>query len=401
MTSLARLFPVSLDRGISALLRDARRSCDDSVLLSQQRLSPIVSINENPALDFQPTAAETPIQNGVFVPIGFAAALILCLSGCRGAAYRDVYTQKMSSEIRNLEDQLYDADYQNQVLRDQLASAEARAAQVMVPQSARPSRTIFGRTLNESGEVIDTRDNRIAPPSSRPLPRRSDTKSPELAPPALPARPLDNAKTLEPPGEPVPPGRNDLMVPDVELGEPTPPSSELPDSLPEFQPGQIKLPETAKILGTSKLAEPVAIRINNGLSGGHKSDDASATEGIELLIEAIDDAGKTVDLTKFDIDANLSVVLLDPSRPGSESRLGKWDFGPEKIREMLNSTSDSALHTGRLHVVIPWGDARPEASVVIAHVRLSADEVIMQTQGEIATVQATAANWTPRASTTR
>jgi len=343
-----------------------------------------------------PLAGEMPEKIGVSVTRGFIAALVLLSSGCRGAAYRDVYTQKMTSEIRNLEDQLYDADYQNQVLRDELMRAEMRAAQVVVPQAARPPRSFFGKTLNQDGEVVDLRTNRS--PKPMPIPK---AESPERMTPKLPARPLDNTESFEPPSEPVPPGSIDLLIPDVELGDPVPPMNELPDSLPEFQPGQIKLPDSAKILGNGPPPAPVAIRINNGLSGGHKSDDVAATEGVELLIEAIDESGKVVDLSQFNIDANLSIVLLDPARSADTARLGKWDFGPEQIHEMLSSNPASPIHQGRLQVVIPWGEERPASTTVMAHVRLSADEIVMQTQGEIATNHAMAANWTPRASTKR
>lgn len=333
--------------------------------------------------------------------LGLLAALIFLSSGCRGAAYRDVYTQKMTSEIRNLEDQLYDADYQNQVLRDELMRAEIRAAQVVVPQAARPPRSFFGKTLNENGEVVDQRMNRS--PEAMPTPQADSSQrtAPNPATPKLPARPLDNIESFEPPSEPVPPGSSDLMIPDVELGDPVPPMNELPDSPPEFQPGQIKLPDSAKILGAGPAPSPVAIRINNGLSGGHKTDDAAATEGVELLIEAIDESGNVVDLSEFNIDANLSIVLLDPARSPDTARLGKWDFGPDRIHDMMRSNPASPLHQGRLQVVIPWGEERPASTTVMAHVRLSADEVVMQTQGEIATNHAMAANWTPRASTKR
>ncbi|MCA9138772.1 MAG: hypothetical protein KDB00_18500, partial [Planctomycetales bacterium] len=45
---------------------------------------------------------------------------ICVVAGCRGRAHEDLYRAKMANEIRVLEDQLYDADYQNRVLRDEL-----------------------------------------------------------------------------------------------------------------------------------------------------------------------------------------------------------------------------------------------------------------------------------------
>ena len=376
--------------------------------------------------------AEMLKKTSISALFGLAAALSLMVSvtaGCRGSAYRDVYQQKMASEIRVLEDQLYEADYQNQILQDQVLRAEVNASQVIVPEN-RPRRTFLGKTLSDAGEVIDAPSSKagsaagntssetpFAPTLSAPeLPaKRPATSTPTPAPtPKLPARPLDSPKTngsFTPPAEPVPPGASDLSIPDVQLGEPVPPPEvemipdSIPDSLPnlipEAPPGQIKLPESVKILGSGPPAEPVAIRINLGLSGGHKSDDAPATEGISLFVEAIDEKGAVVSLDQFDIDANLSVVLLDPAQPGATARLGKWEFGPEQIREMLRPGIAVGRGGTGMNVVIPWGNQRTTSPKVIAHVRLSAGDVAMQTQAEIATAQPAMAQWTPRATRIR
>lgn len=397
-------------------------------------LLPIVPFAESSELPL-PSAFTTEMldKTGILGQFGVVASLLLAFSfagGCRGSAYRDVYQQKMASEVRILEDQLYEADYQNQVLQDQVMRAEVKAAQVVVPDS-RPRRTLFGKTLNESGEVIDApgkASNSLLP--SEPEPAKN------LPPPMLPARPLDgqNQNRLKsnllsplanpksngnltppkepvPPSEPVPPGAADLLVPDVQLGEPVPPpqSDALPDSLPdsppnlvpEALPGQIKLPDSAKILGSGTPLEPVAIRINLGLSGGHKAENSQALEGINLFVEAIDEKGTVVSLDQFDIDANLTVVLLDPTQPSSTARLGKWEFGPDEIREMLRPGIALGKSGAGINIVIPWEKQRPESTTVIAHVRLSAGDVAMQTQAEIATAEPAMAQWTPRATRIR
>ncbi len=326
--------------------------------------------------------AERPRFSQFLAQCGLAAALMFCVCGCRSDAYSDVYRQKMAGEIRVLEDQLYEADYENQVLRDEVSRAQMKAAQIIVPES-RPPRSLFGKTRSEGGEIVDVPKERPKPKlPARPL----DGNTPSLKPP-----PADE-KSLLPPAEPVPPGASDLEIPDVELGDPMPPPA---GNAPESLPGKIELPDL-KILGMESLEPPVAIRINSGLSGGHKTDDVPAIEGVLLIVEAIDESGAQVPLEEFDIAASLSVVLLDPARSGDQARLGKWDFGPEQIRDMIHPGGNSLLGSG-LHIVIPWGETRPEATTVIAHVKLAADEVVMQTQAEIATAQPAMAQWTPRA----
>jgi len=339
--------------------------------------------------------------------------LLATFAGCRGAAYRDVYSQKMAAEIRNLENQLYDADYQNQVLQDQLTRAEARASQIVVPNQ-RPPRRFLGRELDADGNVIDMRPQNpeFADPNLRFAPTPPD-RAP--ATPKLPARPLDGMEplqppreppqppreVLEPPREPVPPGKSDLTIPDVELGDPVPPSTNAPDSPLEFDPAKITIPGDARLLSPRAQPEPVSIRVNPGLSGGHQTDDSKTPAGVELLIEAIDESGKVVNLAGFDVDATMTVVLLDPTKAPDAARIGKWDFGPEEIRDMIQTDTVSPQYAGNLHVIIPWQSVRPETGAVIAHIRLAADGAVLKTQAEINTKQPAVAQWTPRASIRR
>ena len=55
-----------------------------------------------------------------------------CISGC-GRAHSDLYQQRMASEIRVLEDQLYDADYQNQVLQEKLHRYQDKVQSSRIP----------------------------------------------------------------------------------------------------------------------------------------------------------------------------------------------------------------------------------------------------------------------------
>ncbi len=344
-------------------------------------------------------------STGKTTPVLVGVALVCLAVGCQGPAYRDVYQQKMASEIRVLEDQLYEADYQNQVLRDQLSRAEREAVRVPVP-SNRPPRSFLGKSLNQNGEVVDSGPPANSSSSTISPIDGGDSAEPSELPNELPK--IDPAKTLQveptkesispneliPPAEPTPPSSNELIMPDVELGDPIPPPPA--DAPPEALPGKIEVPESARKLGTGPPSAPVSIRIHPGLSGGHKTDDQPAIEGLRLVIEAIDESGKPVALEQFDIDANLTIAIIDPSRPASSARLGKWEFGPDEIREMIQTDSATGLHGKGLEVVVPWGTERPLADKVIAHVRLAADEVIMQTQAELPIAQPNVAQWTPR-----
>lgn len=51
---------------------------------------------------------------------------LIASSGCRGRAHEDLYRQDLQREVRVLEDQLYEADYENRVLIDKLRRERSR-----------------------------------------------------------------------------------------------------------------------------------------------------------------------------------------------------------------------------------------------------------------------------------
>lgn len=313
-------------------------------------------------------------------------------SGCRGKAYRDVYQQKMIGEIRNLEDQLYEADYQNKILVDELARARS---QIVVPDSRRGRQQDDGGTAatrpgTSSGSSSAT-PVPLDPPRPQPtLPARPvPPSSEEVTPPPVsrPSKPSD--RTFEPPLVPIPPGGAEMELPDVDLGEPVPPAGI--NAAPELPPGRIELPDSTRRNVRVQPKEPVAIRINPAMSGGHRFDDSETKTGMHLAIEAIDDKGDLVRLEDFDVAAQLSIVLLDPSLPAAEARLGRWDFDIDQIRKMIRPGQNSAIH-----VYVPWGEKRPSGKQVIAHVKLTGDQTQMQAQAELNTAEVNVAQWNPR-----
>lgn len=67
-------------------------------------------------------------HSGRVLLITMACLVVPSMTGCRGRAKQEVYSQKMAREIRLLEDQLYEADYENRVLIEKLRRAKAAAA---------------------------------------------------------------------------------------------------------------------------------------------------------------------------------------------------------------------------------------------------------------------------------
>lgn len=57
-------------------------------------------------------------------------ALILASQGCRNRAYSDLYIENMAAEIRDLEDQCYEYDYEYRLLEQELATLRAENSQL-------------------------------------------------------------------------------------------------------------------------------------------------------------------------------------------------------------------------------------------------------------------------------
>jgi len=318
--------------------------------------------------------------------LGLAAS-----SGCRGKAYRDVYQQKMIGEIRNLEDQLYEADYQNKILVDELARTRS---QIVVPDTRR------SRSPGQNGATTPRPGTSPSTSSATPVPL-----DPQRPQPILPARPIPPSsddltpppasrpgtpqnRSFEPPLVPIPPGA-EMEFPDVDLGEPVPPAGI--NAMPELPPGRIELPDATRRNVRVQPAEPVAIRINPAMSGGHRFDDSDTKTGMHLAIEAIDERGDLVRLEDFDVAAQLSIVLLDPTLPTAEARLGRWDYDIGQIRKMIRPGQNSAIH-----VYIAWNEKQPSGKQVIAHVKLTGDQTQMQAQADLNTADVNVAQWNPR-----
>lgn len=72
-------------------------------------------------------------------------AVLLCMTGCRGRAQEDLYRQSLQREVRQLEDQLYEADYENRILIDEL-----RRERVTNPAAAESGPSRSGRAADPS-----------------------------------------------------------------------------------------------------------------------------------------------------------------------------------------------------------------------------------------------------------
>ncbi|MDV6032332.1 MAG: hypothetical protein F9B45_20045 [Phycisphaera sp. RhM] len=382
-------------------------------------------------------------------------------AGCRGRAHEDLYRAKMANEIRVLEDQLYDADYQNRVLRDELERSRSQDVRSEASSDRGPRERILnqsppqvpddqGATMPDDYEILDlnspsmtepappsTPDQTVQPGTETPTPEptpepaagsglplppaiknvpdqdapeTSDSPLPLVDPPKesgpkeglgmpteTPAAPKPTESEgpfleLPPPAELIPPGEGELMDEQIIPGPPLP-----PDEDPESPPGKVKNPDDAKTMGfdpptTEPLSTPDRLELHDGLSGGHQFDQDADIDGLFLIVTVVDDKGRSLSLENFDVDADLTVVVLDPNNDSEDARIGRWDFNPEQVRDMVRQAPIDGIH-----IPIAWQDRVPEGNDVMVHVRMAAAEEEMRCQGRVRLEQSVAsANWLPR-----
>ena len=359
------------------------------------------------------------------------------LGGCRSRAHNDVYRQRMASEIRVLEDQLYDADYQNRILQQKLELAESRVGTPSSKPPASKSSPSVSPAPYHPTFPPPVRTDSV--PNQNPVPLSDsqppgmeygfesdlelpdfDTGSPiapealtdpeypnepiEMGTPSPPAAPTETdaatskpdssgaadsdspfeKKLLPAPGGPEPPGKSDTDIPKIEPGDILPPpGKEDGEALP---PGQISLPDSVQ----AAAGEPTEIRLHPGLSRGYRIN--NQIQGMNIVVNVLDKVGKTVELEDFDVEAELSVVILDPERENEDARLGRWDFSKREISTLIQSDPISGFH-----IPIKWKDRKPVGDEIIVHVRIRAEEDEMRCNGTLQVEKAkVAAGWSPR-----
>lgn len=319
-------------------------------------------------------------------------------SGCRSRAYQDVYQQELLSEIRVLEDQLYEADYQNEKLAEKLHRAKQRAARCETSGEAdgSPEALREAPAPTSDAEQQERRgDPDLDEPDSYELDDDLMIDPGEAYDPDRPVEPEDSEGDLLPaPGGPQPPGEQDLRIPPIEEGEPVPPPQ--PGESDDGPPGKIELDNALGVLGGAdeSLVVPAAqtLRLHPGFSGGHHLDSDDQIDGLLLVVSVIDDTGSEVDLSQFEITADMTIVALDPLREPSDARLARWELTAGELQELVGSRPVHGLH-----IPVSWQDKQPLGDQVAVHLRLQSEEDQLQCEATLPLETPTAvAEWTPR-----
>ncbi len=283
-------------------------------------------------------------------------SLLLALSlfahvGCRSDAHTDLYVNQMAAEIRVLEDQLYEADHENKLLRDELARAQGGSPGSTSKPTPSPSRlTTPSKTApslprsnspsleprSTSPSTAPSLEPRNSPPAIGPL------DAPATSPGTLSPGPKDIPPETPPARLSPPPNNNDILPgevqpPKIDLGKRILPPSE--SEAPSNGEDKIRLPKPVQELLSEPTGPPEEIQLDPAQTRAFTEDGRS---GLDVVLTAFDRDGN---LTP--IGSEMEIVVMDPTLPVNEGRLAKWQVTSDQVRQ--------ATSTGRVtHLRLFW-----------------------------------------------
>ncbi len=328
--------------------------------------------------------------------VWLVAAVVAGLGGCRGNQARRMYEEHMAAEIRILEDQLYQADNEIRILRQELdqqapsrlepqadtprnsptpAPAPKSPSKTtpksttppripLVPQDdPAPPRSSNPRLPNNSSNAeppnIDVSPGSPAPSILPPAPRSNGNTPPSMdIPPEVPPTKLGNPQDIQPP-----PVRNDDIVdpnqtpPNIDVGSAVlpPPKTIAPPDAKE----KVKLPTNVQRMLDEPAGPPEEIRLDPAETKPFSQNDRG---GLDVVLLAFDGDGRP---TK--INNAIEIAVIDPAIEGPEGRLGRWFVQPDQVRQATGTDQVVRLH-------LFWEDGVPANRTAKVFVRMRDQE---------------------------
>ena len=265
----------------------------------------------------------------------------------------DPTVELLETELRWMEDNLYQMDEQldrccerlqsahknNQVLRQELASARAvspQSAAVRPPGSPTLADSKTSNHSDDSEDFDEESDEELYDMSGVDIqlgdPDKEGSSSGERD-----DQDGDDGNSIEP--EPLP--SNGIQIEEFpERAAPRPRTSN----------------DDADPFGDDNEADDQgqvqSIRLNPRLTGGYNFDGEPGHDGVMVVIEPLSADGEFTPAV-----GDLTIHLQDPAKPGLRGRIGKWKYSAVEATAFLK---ESLLGKG-LHVMLPWPSQPPDA----------------------------------------
>jgi hypothetical protein len=269
------------------------------------------------------------LRSSVLLLIAFLSA-----AGCRKDPYLDAYMDMLNTEKRQLEDRIYQLEYDYEKALQELEACRAKLKDTgQNGDKATPSKTSKPKDRKKTLRDIIPEENLDLPKIELPEGLRGPGEKQTSHPVEL--RPPDNADE----------GQVAVALATSEVD---------PDD------------ETAAAAASADAPNRVAyIYLNPRLTGGQDFDRQPGDDGLTVLIEPRDRDGQFVPQP-----AKISIVLIDPAVLGPQARVARWDFEPDVAAKVLR---DTALDRG-LHFRMPWPKEPPAHDRLQLFVRYWCDD---------------------------
>jgi len=315
--------------------------------------------------------------------------ILLATAGCRS----DPAVAILERELRLKEDEIY---------RLQATVEDLRDSQVCHDRSATRSRA-------DDDDSEPSASRRRSGPSPRPpaveLPSKPGTEVPDTLkgpsdglPPGLevpenlrgPSKPL-NPKDGAPGAPPSKPTAERTSLPS--LDEPDGPALGRDAGAEPVRPRRMAM--ASRTVASEPLTpgcdsrRVAGIVLNRALTGGIGAEDRPGDQGLLIVAEPRDRAGRIVDAP-----AEMSVVVIDPAMQGNAARVARWDFNAAEVASMFRRTNAGPA----IHLTTAWPNEPPAHSKLRLFVRyVTADGRKLQTDIpiEVALPGDKTARWNP------
>ena len=361
--------------------------------------------------------------------------LLASLAGCAPRPYVNQHIEQVNSEYRELENSYYLLEDENQQLCFEIDKLEAELDRLKGggrrPSSSagqRPGGLFAPRNLpSDAGDSTKPMEpGGLAPPSIEipeieipmsegsstpaPMPRRSNR--PSLDPPAKPTSELPE---LEVPMIEMPEASEPSLLPQAETPPVDTPKVDRPKvDVPKLEtppvptietdvlPPPESAPSTPEPIGSrdeSRLDPQIThVKLNPQMTAGANFDSEPGDDGLMILVEPRNRFEQTLSTA-----GPMSLVLLDPAEQGEKARIARWDFAPEEIDELRETTPQA----GGILLKLPWPSRPPTNRKLRLYVRYeTSDGRLLETDREVLVAGAgeSSNRWAPRtreASTSR
>ena len=332
--------------------------------------------------------------------------------------------QLLESELRWMEDNLYQMDDQldrcleqlestrrnNAVLRFELAEARKQGVRksgspTLAPPRAGTSGSGTGDTSDDEGpfdeETEDLLDEDLLGPdiqfgATADEPKSTNDES-ETDEDSDDGRLDDDGETEE---MPTPAVRNPLEIPsedDIKVEDFPEPKSIITD--PDVNPGTPSMKPGNPFESDDVSVSPDVvsrIKLNRQLTGGYSFDKQPGHEGVMVVIEPQNAYAQYVPKP-----GDVVVEVRDPTKPGLAGRIAKWKFDATETQPKMKQT----LMGKGIHLQLPWPSAAPqnkELNLIVEYQadgrRLRAEKRMLvepTTAALISKAEAAEAQWSP------